>query len=177
MSENNYDEISEHWQVVNSGQVVVSNTAQELWEAACSYFAWCDSSNLKVNFTVMSGKRAGDDIKGKRKRPYTVRALCLHCGVSTEYLNDMLSLDRNEEYYMVASRIMYIIHTQNLESAMVGEFNPVMVSKLLNMDKPDETQKPIRIDIVGDMPALSNSENEVLEKLKSEKPDFKTDEE
>jgi hypothetical protein len=71
-------------------------------------------------------------------------------------------------YYIVVERAMYIIHTQLMENALVGEFSPQLTSKVLNLDNPENETGAIRVEIVQGTPELANSENEVLENIKME---------
>ena len=91
--------------------------------------------------------------------------MCLHCGITEEYLRDMRALPKDSEAYLIVSRILMNIYVQNQEMAMVGEFNPVFTAKILNMESEDAGPQKIMIEYVGDLPQLANSENEILEKL------------
>lgn len=158
-----------HWEIVQSGKVVVSSTAQGLWTNACSYFKFCDENPIITKQTLKSGKEAGKQMLSEMPRPYSIKALCLHCGIVEEWLRDIRnSNDKSSEYYIVVSRILYIIYTHVYEHAMTGIFSPVFSSKALNMDKDDVPSGSIKIEIIGELPPLSKSENEILEKLESE---------
>jgi hypothetical protein len=159
----------EHWEIVNSGRIVVSNTPEELWENAVDYFAWCDMNPIVSKITITAGKGTGDQVNKSSRRPYSIKGLCLHCGILEEYIRDVRSIkDRQSLYYSVVSKILYIIYIQNLEMATIGEFNPIFVAKVLNMEKDDVPNNPVKIHVVQGLPELSKSENEILEKLESE---------
>lgn len=159
-----------HWQLINDGDVVVSNTPEELWENACKYFAWCDEHQITQKRTATTGKRTGEKYKVGYVRPYTLKGLCLHCGILEEYFNDILSSkEKNSMYSIVANRIDYVIKTQLTENAIVGIFNPVFVSRMLSLDSPQDTFTPITVNIVGGTPELSTSESEIENKVKTEK--------
>jgi hypothetical protein len=158
-----------HWQVVNSGRIVVSNTPETLWADACEYFKWCDENPIKVKKTLSSGKGAGTTATQEHPRPYSVKGLCLHCGITEEYLKDVRATkDERSLYFIVVSKIMYIIYVQNLELATVGVYNPIFTAKVLNMETDDTPTTAITVNVVGGLPALSSTENEVLEKLELE---------
>lgn len=159
-----------HWELVNKGNIVVSNTPIELWQNACDYFRWCDENPIKIKKTLTSGKGAGQKIETENPRPYTVKGLCIHCGILEEYITDLKnSSDKSSEYYIVASKIFYLIYVQNIELATVGVFNPIFTSKVLNMDDQDIPTGAVVVNIVNGLPTLSNSEADALEKLISEK--------
>lgn len=159
----------EHWEIIANGQIVIDRNAEELWENMCSYFQFCDNNPIEAKRTVTSGKGVGSKVKVEMKRPYSVKGLCLHCGISESYLNDIRqSKSRDDLYYIVVERAMYIIHTQLMEHALVGEFSPQLTSKILNLDNQDNETGAIKVEIVHGTPELANSENEVLEKIKME---------
>lgn len=170
MDEDN--QYSEHWKVINAGGREISNTPQQLWESAVEYFKWTDSNPITSKRTLTSGKTQGKKVQVEHRRPYSIKALCLHCNISERYIDDIrLSHDKDSEWYIIMEKILMIIYTQNLEGALVDIYNPLMVSKLLNMDK-GESEKPVtvRVEVVdSNSKVLANSENEVLEKLDLEK--------
>ncbi len=146
-----------------------SNTAQQLWENALAYFKWNQDNPIEFKKTVMSGKTAGDKVLIEAPRMLTVKGLCLFCGLLEEYLQDLWqSRDKTSEYYIVATRILYHIHTQNMEFAALDIFNPILVSKLHKIETEEVPTGSIKIEYVRNLPALSTSENEVLEKLDAE---------
>lgn len=171
--------MDEHWKIVNSGQIVISTTPQELWESACSYFLWTDDNPIRSNRVITAGKEAGKKYEVEYKRPYSVKGFCIHCGISERYIQDIKESNASDsEWVMVMEKILYIIYTQNLEGAIVDLYNPIMVSKVLNMDKDQGTlDKPPRIEIVQslDNKQLATSENEVLGKLDFEKVEILKD--
>lgn len=146
-----------------------SNNPQQLWENAVSYFDWNKNNPIEFKRTVMSGKQAGDKVKIEAPRMLTVKGLCLYCGLLEEYLQDLWqSRDRTSEYYIVATRILYHIHTQNMEYAAIDVFNPVLVTKLHKLETEEVPTGSIKIEYSRDLPQLANSEYEVLEKLDQE---------
>jgi hypothetical protein len=169
-------EQNEHWQVIAGGGVVVSTTAEDLWENAIKYFKWCDEHPIKASKAVYVGRDAGKDITEKFIRPYSLKGLCLHCGITEEYLRDIRNQkDRTSLYFLIISRILYIIYTQNYELAAVGILNAQFVSKALNMGGEETTPSPIKVEIITGLPELSSSENEILEKLELEREILKRD--
>ena len=160
----------EHWEIIANGQIVVDRNAEELFENMCSYFKFCDDNPITTNRTVTSGKGVGSKVVVELKRPYSVKGMCLHCGISEAYLNDILqSKERNDLYYIAVERAMYIIHTQLMEHALVGEFSAILTSKVLNLDNQEKDLGAIKVEIVSGTPELSSNENEVLEKIELEK--------
>lgn len=157
-----------HWDI----DMKTSETPRDLWRNAIDYFKWCDMNPIKPKKTVMAGKEAGKKVDVELIRPYTVKGLCLHCGITEEYLKDMRMTPKESEPYLIISRILMNIYVQNQEMAMVGEFNPVFTAKVLNLESEDDVPRKVMIEYVGDLPGLANSENEILEKLNLENVEF-----
>lgn len=160
----------QHWKFVDAAVTVVSDTPQELWQNACKYFQWCDEHPIIVKRKILSGNRAGTDTEVEQVRPYSLRALCLHCGITEEYMKNMRDTkDRTSMYFIVASKILYVIWVQIYEMGMIGEFNAIFAGKSLGFDKPEEAPvSSIKIEFVQGIPELADSENEILEKLETE---------
>lgn len=153
------------WEVVYSGKVKVSNTPEELWTNACKYFYWCDEEKVKATGYIGSGGKAGSRYDVEYEKPYSIVGLCLFTGMSASYFKDLLEMPEDNMYKMVADRIQMIIYEQNLEFTAVGLLNAPFMGKLLSVSKPQETTKPVRVEILGESPRLASSEGEVLENL------------
>lgn len=167
--------LNSHWQMVDRGSRVIINTPEQMWEAAKDYFKWCDDNPLKAKRTLTSGKTQGDKVEVEFVRPYTIKGFCLHANISEAYLNDIgNSTNKSSEEYLVLERILYVIHTQNVEGAVVDMYNPLMVTKLLNMDKGENDQpQTVKIEIVqSESRQLATSENEILKNLDFGKADL-----
>lgn len=166
----------QHWKIIHNNRNITSNTPNELWENAVRYFQWCDDNPIKNKVTILAGKEAGNKVSTEKLRPYTIKALCIHCNIDEDYIKDIRATKKTDsEYYIVVSKILYIIYTQNLENAMVENFNPGFTAKVLNMEKEEQTMQPLTINHVYNnpldgksLPELSDSENSVLEKLELE---------
>lgn len=159
----------EQWEVLNNGRIVVSSDPIGLWNQATDYFKWCKENPIIIKRMIYSGKKGGEHVEEEKPRAFTIKGLCMHCGITEEYLRDIMDMkDTSSLYYQIVNRILYVIHTQNLEYAMVDIFNPILTAKILNLEKGDTgNDKAPVVKIVGgdDLPELATSENEVLEKL------------
>ena len=152
-----------------------SETPEQLWELACRYFKWADENPIEVEKTLVSGKEAGRKVTENLVRPYSIKALCLFCNISEEYLLSLRELrDKTSLYHIVASKILYVVYTQAYEYAQVGVFNPIFTMKVLGMDKEDTGHRSIQVNIVQGLPELASSEEEVLQQIEEEnsKSDF-----
>lgn len=152
------------WEIENK----VSNTVEELWHNAVEYFKWCDANPIRPKRTVIAGKEVGKKVELELIRPYDLEELCLHCGVTTEYIKSLMQAPKDSEAYLIVGRIIINIKVQVKALAMVGEISPVLASKVLNLDSQDEGPQKVVIEHVGDLPKLANSEIEILENLNLE---------
>jgi len=157
-----------HWEEVDASWITAPVTAQDVWNKAKEYFKWCDLNPILVPRTALTGKEVGKKFDEAKIRPYNVKAMCVRCGLTEEWMNDVLQNGSGEMLHVVKT-ILMLIYVQMFEMGMIGEFSPIFTAKALNMDKEDKGPSKITIEYVGDLPSLSNSESEVLEKLKLEK--------
>ena len=158
----------EHWQVISRGGRVISVTPQGLWEDAVSYFKWCGEQPIRAQKTLQSGKEAGKKVDIELKRPFTIEGFCLHAGITKRWLMDIKSMHGEQsEWYMIAEKIITVIYTQNLEGALVDLFNPIVISKILNLDKPKEDEsRPVRVEIIDTgKNNLPTNEKDILDNL------------
>lgn len=164
--------MNHHWKVINSGGRQIANTPEGLWESATEYFKWCDENPIKAKRTLTSGKTQGEKVEIEYKRPYSIKAFCLHAGISERWIVDIKdSHTKDSEWFLVVEKILYIIYTDNLEGAVVDLYNPIMVSKILNLDKADgDVDRPIRVEIINSTAStIPTSENDVISNLDFEK--------
>lgn len=158
------------WEIVDGGNTSISTTEQGLWNGAKEYFKWSIENPVISEILITVGKDAGKTLYKRTTRMYTLKGLCAYCGITEEWLQDIRKSKKKDSlYYTVLTRIMYIIYDQNITQAAGGIFNPIIVAKVLGMDDDNtEDRGPVTINIVQGLPALSESENEVLAKLELE---------
>lgn len=164
--------MGELWRIVGNGGIKVYDNAEELWRKAEAYFEWCDSEPITSKRTIQSGKGVGTKVDIENVRPYSLKGLCLFCGINETWLKDIAGgTDKNSIWFLVVEKIMYVIYNQNVEGAYVDLFNPIMVSKILGLDKPeDNSGKITRVEIVDSLSGkLATSENEILKNLNYKK--------
>lgn len=170
--QNNKDRLA-MWQIVQMSADIISSTPEQLFDNAMKYFEWSDNNPITTKKKILNGAKAGESVEVDHPRPYTIKNLCLFCNISEEYLVDCRnSTDKTSPYYVVATKIMYLVYAQNMEMAMLDIFNPIFTAKVLNMEKEEAPSSGVRVEIVNGLPELLDSEIKVLEKLESEKPDW-----
>jgi len=162
----------QHWHKILTKKWAVSETPDSFLKKAMEYFSWCDDNPIKSKRTLTSGKTQGAKVEMEFVRPYTIKGLCLHCNIPEKFLIDISkTFNPEEEWRVVVEKALMVIYNQNLEGGIVDMYNPILVSKVLNLDKQqDNTQASIRVEIVkSNSEQLATSENEVLQMLDSEK--------
>ncbi len=159
--------------MIKSGGSQIVNTPEWLMEQAIAYFTWCEDNPIKTKRTISSGKAAGTTTTVEHTRLYNIKAFCVYAGISERYLKEISETnDKNSEYYKIVEKILSVIYSQNLEGAAADIFNPIIVSKVLNLDKEENKEKEnnVKVEIVNSISSrLANSESEVLQNLDFEK--------
>lgn len=145
--------------------VRTTTTLQDLWTWAIEYFKWCEANPIRAKRTILAGKEAGKKVEIEKVRPYSMRELCLHAGVTEDYINDLRRSARDSEAFLIVGRIIMNIQVQITALALVGEISPVIADKILNLGSHDDGPKKILIEHVSDLPKLGISEIEILEMI------------
>lgn len=160
----------EHWEHLYEGKISSFTTGKQLYEQGMKYFQWCKDNPIEIEKKAMTGKEIGKVVIIRKVRPYTLIHLCLHLGISGEYLKDMCKLpDKSNEFYVAATALVNLVRGQNIEMAMVDEFNPIFASKMLGLEKDETPSGAITVRIEQSTgPALATSETLLLEKIKEE---------
>lgn len=156
-------ETAQHWSVIANGCEVFGTTPKDLWESALLYFQWCDSSPLYKPDLLRAGAEAGTVVYIPIPRPYTVSGLCLHTGITRDYLFDIAKNRDALDWYMVATKIIEIIYTQKLEYSLAGIFSTAIAIKDLGIGNSniDNNGSPvINIEVV-EAPKLLVDERDV----------------
>lgn len=162
----------QHWMKVSNSGWTSSETPDSFLQKATEYFKWCDDNPIKSKRTLTSGKTQGAKVEMEFVRPYTIKGLCIHCNIPEKFLIDISKTYNPEERWrIVVEKVLMIIYNQNLEGGIVDMYNPVIISKILNLEKPEDNRNvSIRVEVIkSDSEQLANSENQVLQMLDSEK--------
>lgn len=157
------DETINHWMIKSQAS---GSTPESLYEDAKQYFMWCEANPIKVPQIVV---QTGAQTMVHKTRPYNLPALCVHCGVTVGYINDMSRKPAAQEWYQVAQWILAVIYSQNLEYSMVGVFNANITKAKLGLgNREDEIKAPavIEMKVVNSADVPSLAENEIEETTK-----------
>jgi hypothetical protein len=146
-----------HWMITAKTS---GTKAEDLWNDAKDYFMWCEANPIYKSEVI---KQTGLLIRTEYPRPFNLPALCIHCGVTVGYINDMSKNKAAGDYHLVAQKILQVIYAQNLEYAMVGIFNSQITIRKLGLgEDSDKSNLPAVVNVTvmksSDTPALADSE-------------------
>lgn len=147
-----------HWVIKPSA---LGLTAEDLWKKACEHWEWQENHPVYKPEVI---RNTGEIKQIPIPRPFTVAALCLHCGITYQYLKDISKNPDGGDFYLVAQRILQVIYTQKLENAIAGVYNAPIVARELRIGEGDATGKlPAVIKIYtvegSSMPLLTNEQD------------------
>ena len=136
---------NQFWKYRNKhGRNKLFESPEALWEAACSYFEWCDNNPWMKNEALKGGEKAGKIIQIPTARPFTLRGLCLYLDCNEAYFRNFKNQEReeSEDFITIIERIEDVIYTQKFEGAAIGVFNTNIIARDLGLtDKVDHTTK------------------------------------
>jgi hypothetical protein len=101
---------------------------------------------------MRSGADAGIVYYVPIPRPYTISGLCIHLGITKEYIYTVAKSDVKDDFYFVANKLLEIIHTQKLEYTYAGIYSPVVAAKelgLAHIAPPEKSSPVINITVEG----------------------------
>lgn len=104
--------------------------ADQLRNAAKSYFTWCDNNPIRgarvVKTKKATDKNIGDELL---PRPYTFEGLSLHIGIN-DYLQFVRDNKEREGFAEVFAWIKNTIRDNQISGGMVGIYNPNLTARL-----------------------------------------------
>lgn len=133
------------------GRDKIFATPDDLWEAACNYFQWCDENPWTTRKAIQKNmpvkKKVGKKIQTvmeeqtqrevtPTQRPYSLSGLCIYLGASTNWLREFESacVSRDDKDFLdVIARVKETIETQQFEGAVVGAFNANIIARKLGL--------------------------------------------
>jgi hypothetical protein len=156
---------AQHWHRISDARINgVGQTAADLWDSAIAYFMWCDTNPIYKPELIRSGENAGMIAQVPVQRPYTLRGLCLHLGITVDYLHEAARSKEQNEFFYVVKSILDIVHTQVLEGTLTGIYAQVVSIKHLGLDRVDSGAKPnptVNINVLPAGPKLLTNEQEI----------------
>ena len=137
------------WQLRSQhGREAIFSDPVKLWDAACSYFEWCESNPLiEIDYR---GKDA-TQVKLEKMRPFTMQGLCLFLGINTKYFHEFKTTKTyqdNKDFPEIVTRIEETVYNQKFTGAAAGFLNPNIIARDLGLsDKKEITEVPQTLDL------------------------------
>lgn len=129
------------------GQINKYRTPQDLRIAAMQYFEWAIANPMKKPEAIKGGNMAGNIVEVELPRPWTLTGLCTYLGMSLKSWMTFHNEDKRE-FNELVDFLEDAIKTQKLEHALIGNYNPAIVSKDLGMiERIIESKKEVRTEI------------------------------
>jgi len=108
------------------------NDPMELYQACTEYFQWIDTHPFySLNTYTYKGKV--NTFNEPKRRPYTLRGLCLYLNISIEGWRYYKK--SKKDFLGVCNRVEGIIYCQKFEGAVLGFFNANIIARELGLNK------------------------------------------
>lgn len=126
------------WEMRSShGRKPIFHDADELWDAACEYFAWVEDNPLEEEKLFhFQGAVVRDKIS--KIRAMTVAGMCLFLDISDDAWEDYC---KREDFIGVTSRIKKVIYDQKFSGAAADLLNANIIARDLGLGDKVETSK------------------------------------
>ena len=133
------------------GRDRIFSSPDVLWDAACEYFEWCESTPIKEQKTFHSNGKITKTDENKL-RPFSLHGLCLFLDVNTKYFNEFEeALSKKEElsdndkgFSDIITRIRETIYIQKFEGAATNLLNASIIARELQL--PDNVNSKLSGD-------------------------------
>lgn len=126
----------------NIGTAKNYSNPQDLFDAACDYFRWCDEN--PIIDTVIGGKDARL-VEVPKRRVYNLQGLAIHVGVYSKKLFDDYPLI--PEFADVMKFIFDTIYSNKFEGAAAGMFHAGLITRDLGLVDKKEVEQNQRLQI------------------------------
>lgn len=113
---------------------------ETLWLAACEYFEWCNQNPCEKQDFIKGGEFAGQIVKLKIERPYSIEGMCNHLNITRETFDNYSKKEGYETFFYTCKCIRQIIDSQHFEGGMVGAFNANIVTRKLGLVEKAEIE-------------------------------------
>jgi hypothetical protein len=136
------------------GRDKLFSTPQDMWEAACEYFQWCEDNPLMEAQQGRGAKPvknsegelvlAPDIIELPKMRAFTLQGLCRYLDCNTVYFNEFaIGLkgkedEMSKDFSKILTRIRETIYEQKFTGAAAGFLNPNIIARDLGLAEKNE---------------------------------------
>jgi hypothetical protein len=110
------------------GPKKIFESPEQLWNAACEYFEWCDRNPLKEQKAFSNGKRVTVPLM----RPFTHRGLCIFLDISRQTWDNYRN-SANEGLLDIIEKISDIIYVQKFDGAVTGLMKENIIARELGL--------------------------------------------
>lgn len=132
------------WQLRSKhGRDKLFATPQEMWNAACEYFEWCqDNPLIEIDYR---GKDA-DLVELPKMRAFTMQGLCLYLDCNTLYFRDFEKglIEKNDQiskdFSQIVTRIRETVYNQKFTGAAAGFLNANIIARDLGLADKKEVE-------------------------------------
>lgn len=125
-------------------------TPSQLYERALDYFKYVRNNPIVTKQLITAGQRAGEVVELEKPRLPTIKELCLHLGVNSNYINHLVDQVEGKEdeiskqYSIIITCIKDTIEVDWTQKAAVREYDSVFMSKLLGLSDKVEHSGEIK---------------------------------
>lgn len=130
------------------GRPPLFETADQLWDKALEYFAYCDANPIKINARnkMKRSEKNGDGAETGYEyttRPYTLDGLCLWCNINmpwATFKNNAKRRDDWADFEIVINACEQTIRDQQVTGAIIGTFSERLVARLNGIEDKSKVE-------------------------------------
>jgi hypothetical protein len=132
-------------------------TPTELYFKALDYFKFVKETPIISKQLITAGQKAGEVVEIEKPRLPTLKEMCLHLGVNSNYLNHLTDQvegkedEINKQYSIILTCIKDTIETNWFQNAAVREYDSVFISKLAGLADKSES----KIDVTNTVTSIT----------------------
>lgn len=111
------------------GRKPIFESSDDLWNAACEYFEWCENNPLKEDkLFAFQGEVTRDSID--LMRPFTIGSLCIFLDIGDQTFADY---GKRDDFSGVVANIKKVIYEQKFSGAATGLLNSNIIARDLQL--------------------------------------------
>lgn len=149
------------------GRPTKLKSATEFWDKCCQYFKWIDDNPWQVKNANQSNVAYHEDMRNAmsqyvqlKQRAYTLYGLCAFIGINSKWADFKKSYSNKAGFPEVFARVEAIVAAQQIDGAMIHQFDPSLVARLNGIaDKTEVDVKEYKL------PKLDKEDLEELKRI------------
>ena len=116
------------------GRKPIFETPEDLWNAACEYFAWVEDNPL-ISVELVKFQGVATKAELPKMRAMTIQGLCIFLDINRDTFYDYKS---KEGFSDIVNQIDQVIYQQKITGAAADMLNPNIIARELGLtDKKD----------------------------------------